>query len=223
MQISFRNDADDYLVHWFDEFGLLRSDYGQLGNLCILFDHVMWFLCVCYSDWYFFVQNCWHSVWKLQTGCFRDFFYWCHSTCCVPFWWVVNKRFDRLRCLWCYCWGYVKSNSLRFSSFFSLAALFTWFVKCERWTRPCLVSKNTLLFVMKCKLMIGPVNFFITTKFSTNKWYRITCMSVIVVNGFSTWPFATWIWILGGLLIFKILAGVCRMILVIAIQAIVLT
>ena len=40
--ITFRNHTEDCNIYWFDIFGLLWSDYGELGNLCIFSDHVKW-------------------------------------------------------------------------------------------------------------------------------------------------------------------------------------
>ena len=36
--VTFRNHAQDCHVYWFDKLGLLRSDYGEVGNVCILVD-----------------------------------------------------------------------------------------------------------------------------------------------------------------------------------------
>ena len=80
----------------------------------------------------------------------------------------------------------------------SLEAVLTWFVKCGNYERPCVVSMTTLLFLMKCHSIFDPVNFFITRKCSAKLFSPISNLSVVFANGFSNWPFATWIWKLGG-------------------------
>ena len=92
-------------------------------------------------------------------------------------------------------------------------AILTCIVKCGKWMRPCVVSMTTLLCLKKCNPIIGPVRFFITTECSPKRWSPMTNLSVAVAVGFSNWPFATWIWKLGGSSIFKILDGACCLIL----------
>ena len=87
----------------------------------------------------------------------------------------------------------------------SLEAVFTCIVKWGKCMRPCVVSMTTLLFLIKCNPIIGPVNFFITTKCSAKELSPISNFSVAVDSGFSNWPFATCIWKLGGSSIFRIL------------------
>ena len=48
----------------------------------------------------------------------------------------------------------------------SLEAVLTCIVKWGKCMRPCVVSMTTQLFLIKCNPIIGPVNFFITTKCS---------------------------------------------------------
>ena len=57
--------------------------------------------------------------------------------------------------------------------------------------RPCVVSMTTLLFLIKCNSIIGPVKFFNTTKCSKNEISPFSNFSVVVDNGFSNWPLAT--------------------------------
>ena len=73
----------------------------------------------------------------------------------------------------------------------SLEAVLTCIVKCGKCMRPCVVSMTTLLFLMKCSPIIGPVNFFITTKCSAKILSQIPNFSVAVDIGFSNWPLAT--------------------------------
>ena len=73
----------------------------------------------------------------------------------------------------------------------SLEFVLTCIVKWGKCMSPCVVSMTTLLFLIKCNPIIGPVNFFITTKFSTNELTPISNFSVAVDNGFSNWPLAT--------------------------------
>ena len=48
--------------------------------------------------------------------------------------------------------------------FASHEVVLTCIVKCGACMRLCVLSSTTLLFLIKCKPMIGPVSFFITTK-----------------------------------------------------------
>ena len=89
----------------------------------------------------------------------------------------------------------------------SLEAVLTCIVKWGKCTRPCLVSMTTLLFLKKCNQIIGPVSFFITTKCSAKELSPISNFSVVVDNGFSSWPLATCIWKLGGSSILRMLFG----------------
>ena len=75
-----------------------------------------------------------------------------------------------------------------------LTCIVTW-GKCKR---PCVVSMTTLLFLIKCDPISGPVSFFITTKCSAEVLSPISNFSEAVYNGFSNWPLATCIWKLGG-------------------------
>ena len=38
--ITFQIHTKDCRVHWSGELGLLRCDYGEIGNLCMLSDRV---------------------------------------------------------------------------------------------------------------------------------------------------------------------------------------
>ena len=112
--------------------------------------------------------------------------------------------------------GIVKASSMRTTwdlTLTSLAVLLTCIVKWGKWMKPCVVWMITLLFFMKSKPMIGPVTFFITTNCSTEVYSPLTKLIVVVASGFSNWPYATWIWKVGGLSIPKILAGICCLIL----------
>ena len=48
--ITFRSPTKNCHLHWSNEIGLLRNDYGELCNLFNLSDCVWWFRCVSYSD-----------------------------------------------------------------------------------------------------------------------------------------------------------------------------
>ena len=67
----------------------------------------------------------------------------------------------------------------------SLEAVLICIVKCGKCMRPCAVSMCTLLFLIKCNPITGPVNFFITTKCSAKVISPISNFSVAVDNGFS--------------------------------------
>ena len=69
------------------------------------------------------------------------------------------------------------------------------------------MSMTTLLFLIKCNPIIGPVSFFNTTKCSTKELSPISNFSVAVDNGFCNWPLATCIWKLGGSSILRMLFG----------------
>ena len=73
----------------------------------------------------------------------------------------------------------------------SLEAVLTFIVKWGKCMRPCVVSMTTLLFLIKCNPVIGPVDFFITTKCSAKDLSPISNFSVAVANGFPNWPLAT--------------------------------
>ena len=73
----------------------------------------------------------------------------------------------------------------------SLQAVLTCIVKWGNCMSPCVVSMTTLLFLIKCNSIIGPVNFFITTKRSAKELFPISNFSVPVDSGFSKWPLAT--------------------------------
>ena len=106
---------------------------------------------------------------------------------------------------------------------FWLNAVWTRIVKCGKWMRPYVVSMTTLLCLMKCNPIIGPVRIFITTNCSPKMWPPISNSSVAIALSFSNWPFATWIWKLGGSSILRILHGACCLILSSSFWAIALT
>ena len=106
--------------------------------------------------------------------------------------------------------GRVKASSVMTGCGFvvvSLEAVSTCIVKWEKYMRPCVVSMTTLLFFIKCNPVIGPVNFFTTTKCSAKVLSPSSNFSVAVDNGFCNWPLATYIWKLGGSSIFRMLFG----------------
>ena len=73
----------------------------------------------------------------------------------------------------------------------SLEAVLTCIVNYGNCMRPCVLLITTLLFLIKCNPLIGPDNFFITTKFSAKMLSPISILSVVVANGFSDWPIDT--------------------------------
>ena len=106
--------------------------------------------------------------------------------------------------------GMVRSSSMMTGwglVVFSLEAVLTCIVKWGKCMRPCVVSMTTLLFLIKCSPIIGPVSFFITTKCSAKELSPISNFSVAVDTGFSNWPLATCIWKLAGSSILRILFG----------------
>ena len=55
----------------------------------------------------------------------------------------------------------------------SLEVVLTCIVKFRKCMKPCVVSMTTLLFLIKCNPIIGPVNFFRTTNCSAKVLSRI--------------------------------------------------
>ena len=85
--------------------------------------------------------------------------------------------------------GILKASSLRIGCAVvnvSVEAFSTSDIRCGKCMRPCVVSMTTLLFHIKCKPMIGPVNFFITTNWLANVLSLISKISVAIVNDFLT-------------------------------------
>ena len=171
--------------------------------ICVCFLGIV-FSCFGYSDCYSFVKYCRHWVGNQQTCCFRKLLQMCHCARCVPFWRMVNESCDCLYCRQWYRQSIVSDHWLRFCGCFMWDRFYV-IVKCGKRMRPCVVSRTTLLFLIKCNLIIGPVNFLITTKCSTNLLSPVSNLSVAVANGFSNWPLATCIWKLGGSSILRLL------------------
>ena len=162
---------------------------------------------LCWSLWLLFVCQLWsHWVGYQQICCFRKLLHRCHSACSIPFWWMVNEDCDCFFVIG----GMVRASSVMTGCGFvvvSLEAVLTCIVKWGKCMSPCVVSMITLLFLIKCNSIIGPVNFFITTKCLANELSPISNLSVAVDNGFSNWPWATCIWKLGGSSILTMLLG----------------
>ena len=130
----------------------------------------------------------------------------CHSPCCVPFWRMGNEGCD------CFCCrrGITRASSVMTGCNFSvvsLKAVLICIVNCGKCVRPCVVSMTTLLFLIKCKAINGPVNLFITKKCSVKELSPFSKLGVAVANGFSHWALATCIWKMGGSLILRKLFG----------------
>ena len=92
--------------------------------------------------------------------------------------------------------GIIKASSVitgRGFAVVSLEAVLPCIVKCGKCMRPCIVLMSTLLFLKKCSLIIGAVNFFLTTKCSAKISSLIPSISETGANGFSIWPLATYI------------------------------
>ena len=83
--------------------------------ICVcFFIEIWWFRCICHSDCYSLVNYCGHWVGNQQTCCFRKFLQRCYSSCCVPFWWIVNESFDRFCGRWWYGQEFVNCDWLWF-------------------------------------------------------------------------------------------------------------
>ena len=90
--------------------------------------------------------------------------------------------------------GIVRASSLMTGCglvFFSLEAVLICIVNWGKNMRPCVVSMTTLLFLIKCNPITGPVSLFITTKCTAKVWSPNCNLIVLVVKGFSNWPLAT--------------------------------
>ena len=119
---------------------------------------------------------------------------------------MVNKGCDYFPCCRWSRQDIISKDWLRFSVVW-LEAVLTCIVKCWTCMRPCVVSMATLLFLIKCNPIYGPVNFFLLTKCSAKVLSPISNFSVAVDNGFSNWLLATCIWKLGGSSILRMFFG----------------
>ena len=210
--VNFRNHIENCRVYRFTELGLLRCDYGEIWNLCVLVAGIRWFRCVGDFDSYLFVNYCWNWKGFYQSRGFCELFHWSHCTGCILSGQVINKGCDCFCFHWWYCFTVVNENSLRFSTR-SFRCTFTCIVKCGKWMRPRVVSMTTLLCLLNCNPRTGPARFFIIRKGSAKVWYPISTISVAVANVFSSGPFVTCIWKKGGSSIFRILDGACCLIM----------
>ena len=97
--------------------------------------------------------------------------------------------------------------------FFSLEAVLTCNVKCGKTMRPRVVSMTTLLFLIKCKPLIGLVIFFFTTKCSAKMLSPVSNLTLTVANVFSNTSFATCILKLEESSILRLFLEACGFIL----------
>ena len=90
----FRSGDPSGIMLSIDGLGLLRSHYGQHGNLCVIRDRdrIGRFDLVRYSNCSMLVDPAWHWVWHKQTRCLSRLVYWKYSPCCVPLWWVIKEN-----------------------------------------------------------------------------------------------------------------------------------
>ena len=88
------------------------------------------------------------------------------------------------------------------------AAFLTCVVNWGKQMRPCIASTITLICLMNCEPMIGPVKFFFPTKCSANVSSSKSNLKVVVANNFSNWPIATCFLNLAGSSTLKILVGI---------------
>ena len=59
-RVTFRNQIETCRVHWYNDLGLLRSDYGEVSNLCVFVNWKKWFRRVGDSDCCLFVNFYWN-------------------------------------------------------------------------------------------------------------------------------------------------------------------
>ena len=145
---------------------------------------------VCFSLLDMVVPLC--SLWPLFSCCSRKFFQRCPSNCCLQFWWMINKGCSYFRCPRWYCHFSISNDRLDFCTHFSCSTLdlhyYVWKIY-----KPNVVSLTTLLCLMKCNSILGPVKFFFTMKCSATLLSPLSSLCVAVVNGLSNWPFVTWV------------------------------
>ena len=141
-----------------------------------------------------------------QTCCFRKLLQRRHSPRCVPYLRMVNGCCD---CSCCHRWYRQASSVMTGCGFVvvSLEAVSTCLVMCGKRMGPCVVSMTTLLVLIKCNPIIGPVNLLIATRCSAKVLSPFPKLSLVVANGFSNWPLVTCIWKLGGTSTLRILFG----------------
>ena len=87
--------------------------------------------------------------------------------------------------------GIVRASSVMTGCVFMVVSLqsdLTCIFKCGKCLRPCVVSKTTLLLLMKCNPILGLVTLLITTKSTAKVLSPILNLNVAVANGFSNWP-----------------------------------
>ena len=122
--------------------------------------------------------------------------------------------------------GMVRASSVMTGCGFVVVShevVLTCIVKCWKCMVPCVVSVTTLLFLIKCHPIFGPINFFITTKSSAKVLPPVSNLIVAVAKSFSNWPLATFIWKMGGSSSLRILFGAFSFIVSTSFWAIALT
>ena len=198
----FRSRYPSEIILRIDGLGLLRSHYGQHGNLCVIRDRIGWFDLVRYSNCSMLVDPAWHWVWQKQTRCLSRLVYWRYSPCCVPLWWVIKENSNSLCC--------PRSNQQNIASKSSWSLAVAWLapkstgvVRRRKWMRSCVVLMTILLRFMKCNPRTYPVKVFININSSKRVRSLRWNLSVDAVVSFCRWLPATYFWKFAGGLLFK--------------------
>ena len=153
VRITLWNHTEDCHIYWFDVLGLLLRDYGELCNLCINSDYIWWFRCFGYRDCYSLNKFSRKWVANQQTCRFCEFLRKRHSTCCFPF----SKKMDKAVIVFFALGGIVRTSSMKTCwglADVSLEAALNCIVECGKSMRRGVVSRTTLLILIKCNPMI---------------------------------------------------------------------
>ena len=152
-----------------------------------------------FVHWVFEGRNLgWHCVWHTQTRCHGKFVYWGYGPRrCILLWRITNKSYI----------GFCR-HRWKFQAVAGEHRLVVLLLVRKVNETKCRVNEYTVVS-HKLYPIIDLVKFFITTKCSANLWSPISNLSAAVANGISNWPFATFMWKIGGPLSLKILVGAC--------------
>ena len=178
-------------MHWFNLLKLLRSNYGELCNLCVFFfirygDSIV--LVTVTAILLIIIVDIEWEISKLAVSVNFS------NGVTVPVVFHLDGWSTKAVIVFVVIGAMVRASSVMTGCglvVVSLEAVLTCIVKWEKCMRPCVVSMTTLLFLIKCNPIIGLLNFLITTKCSAKVLSPISNFSVAVDNGFPNWPLAT--------------------------------
>ena len=148
------NHIKDCHIYWFDVRGLLRSDYGELCNRCVLFirygDSVV--LLTLTAILLSIIVNIEWEISKLAVSV--NFSNGVRVPVVFLFDGCSMKAVIVFVVVGCIIWASSMMTGCGFV-IVSLQDVLTCIVKCGKCTRPCVVSMTTLLFLIKCNPFIG--------------------------------------------------------------------